>query len=121
MKSTQASCLKASVSVVTLETGNHLRDEHLQNANYFNALFFPIIIIASKKLYRKEAAFEGLSDLTIKGKIKEIAIPFTVTTNRLDAVFAGAFSVNRRDFNIGGNSILLSDNVKISIIVNAKK
>jgi len=115
------SYLKASVSVASLETGNHMRDEHLQNANYFNTAIFPKIEITSKKLYRKENAFEGLFDITIKGRTKEVAIPFTVALNGTDAVFAGAFAINRRDFDVGSNSLILGDNVTISTIVNAKK
>jgi polyisoprenoid-binding protein YceI len=116
-----ASFLKASVSVATLKTGNRMRDEHLQHANYFDAAAFPKIEMASKKLYRKDNAFEGLFTITLKGKTKEVAIPFTVHLNGTEAVFAGAFTINRRDFDVGGNSLTLSDNVTISIIVNAKK
>ncbi len=116
-----ASYLKASVNVANIKTGNSLRDEHLQNANYFNAALFPKIEIASKKLYKKQSAFEGLFDITIKGITRETMIPFQLTSNGIDALFTGTFTIDRRDFNVGGNSIMLSDRVTISIIVNAKK
>ncbi len=114
------SYLKASVNVESLETGNNLRDEHLQKANYFNTALFPKIEIASKKLYKKQNAFEELFDKTIKGKT-ETLIPFQSSSNGSDALFTGTFIIDRRDFNVGGNSIMLSDQVTISIIVNAKK
>ena len=116
-----ASSLHASVSVATINTGNSSRDNHLKKEEYFNASTYPKIDISSKSLFKKENGFAGLFDVTIRNKTKQVEIPFTFSTNGITAVFDGNFTIDRKDFDVGGNSIMMGDKVSISIIVNAKK
>jgi polyisoprenoid-binding protein YceI len=36
-------------------------------------------------------------------------------------LFSGAFTINRRDFGVGGNSMVLADNLQVSLDVIAKE
>ena len=116
-----ASSLHASVEVATINTGIASRDNHIKEADYFDAATYPKIDVASKTLYKKDNGFAGLFNVTIKNKTRQVEIPFTFTTNGNTAIFDGSFIVDRRDYGVGGNSFIMGDNVTISIIVNAKK
>ena len=116
-----SSSLHASVSAATINTDNNSRDNHLKSDDYFDAAAYPIIDVKSGNLYKKDNGFAGIFNVTIKNKTKQVEIPFTFTSNEATAIFEGSFEIDRRDFGVGGNSIIMGDNVTISIIVNAKK
>jgi polyisoprenoid-binding protein YceI len=58
--------------------------------------------------------FKGYFKLTIKGITKDITIPFIFDNN----IMKGEFTIDRRDFKVGGNSMVMGDKVTISIQVN---
>jgi polyisoprenoid-binding protein YceI len=60
-------------------------------------------------------------NLTIKGVSKFISFPFTATATANGYVLAGQFKINRRDFNVGGSSWVLSDELSVSLNVAAIK
>ena len=53
----------------------------------------------------------------MKGITKEVIIPFTFMKIPEKTELKGSFSINRRDFGIGGKSISMSDNVTIGLSV----
>ncbi len=114
------SSFSASVLVSTISTGIELRDEHLKGEKYFDAEKYKTIEVKSTKIYRSKQGFEGSFNVTIKGKTLPVVIPFTFTKNNEGAIFEGSFTINRRDFDIGGSSLTLSDNADVTIIVHAK-
>lgn len=109
----------ASVDVSTIETGIGMRDKHLKKEDYFDAEKFPKINMESVSLTSKEDnAYEGKFKLTIKGHTEEIKLPFTVNTDGDISTFDGNFEIDRRDYGVGGNSFLMSDDVKVFIKVS---
>jgi polyisoprenoid-binding protein YceI len=63
--------------------------------------------------------------LTIKDKSKEISFPFTVVQGSGgaapgggDVTFKGAFTINRKDFGVGGTSTI-SNELTVSLTVAA--
>ena len=58
--------------------------------------------------------------LTIKGKTKLIDIPFTCTQAGNVTAFKGSFKINRLDYGIGSTSLVLSDEVSISVDVEVR-
>jgi polyisoprenoid-binding protein YceI len=117
----EAGHLEAMVKVATLETGIALRDRHLQKPDYFDASKYPAIHLVSKSLKQSGNGYFGQFTLTIKGVAKSVSFPFTYIATKTGNRFEGAFTINRRDFNIGGNSWVLSDVVKVEIIVDVAK
>lgn len=117
----ETSKLSASMEVNSINTGNRTRDNHLKADDYFNAAKFPLISLSSVKLYKQGEGFAGLFVLTIKDKSKQLEIPFTYAEKDEQATFEAKFAIDRRDFDVGGYSLVLSDEVNIHILVNAKK
>jgi len=116
-----SSSLNGSVDVSTINTGITKRDHHLISDDYFDAGKYKLIEVHSKHLYKKEDAFAGIFNVTIKNVTKEVEIPFSFTTDGNNGIFDGSFTIDRRDFGVGGNSFIMGDNVTVSIVVNAKK
>lgn len=116
-----SSYLNASVQAETINTGIDRRDEHLKAAEYFDVAKYRSIEIRSSNLTKTNNGFEGRFNVTIKDKTREVIIPFNYTTTGTEAVFEGSFSIDRRDFGVGGNSLIMGNNVTVSIIVNAKR
>jgi polyisoprenoid-binding protein YceI len=107
--------IRASVPVKTIKTGIGLRDRHLLKPNYFDAEKFPNIVLESSAIRKTgPGKYEGLFKLTIKDTQREVKLPFSVTAaNEL----IGNFRLNRRDYDVGNSSLLLADEVDVSIRV----
>ena len=112
--------LVGSVEVATIKTGIDKRDRDLQATNYFNADKYKLIELRSTKLYKKDAQYAGMFNVTIKGITKQIEIPFEYNKTGNDAEFKGSFPLNRRDFGVGGSSMMMSDNLTVNISIKAK-
>lgn len=111
-----------TVAANTVDTDNGSRDEHLKKESYFNVDKYPIIhlistaIVATSK--NEEYVFTG--NLTIKGISKPVKFNFIAQKQKDKYLFTGSFTINRRDFNVGGSSFPLSENVLVSLDVLAK-
>jgi polyisoprenoid-binding protein YceI len=115
-----ASHLKASVEVATIKTGIDKRDEDLQEEKYFNADKYKLIEMESVKLDKKGAQYSGLFKVTIKGVTKQVEIPFDFKQTGSEAEFTGSFTINRRDYGVGGKTLTMSDDAVVSIDIKAK-
>lgn len=110
-----------SVDAGKVNTDNNTRDEHLRKEEYFDAEKFPKITFKSDKVISKGSGFSVSGKLTIKGTTKDISFPFTVSAKDDGYLFAGSFDINRRDFKVGGNSMVLGDKVTVKLSVFARK
>ena len=115
-----SSSLAGSVSVGTIKTGIDKRDEDLKGETYFNAGKYKLIEVKSVKLYKKGAQYAGLFSITMKGITKQLEIPFQFSQHGNEAEFKGSFTINRRDFGIGGKTLTMADHADVSIDVKAK-
>ena len=117
-----SSTIEASVDVNTINTDNTLRDDHLKNGEFFDASHYPKITLKSVSLKHKSGNnYSGKFNLTIKNKTKLIELPFICTDKGNAIALNGSFKLNRLDFGVGGNSLIMGDAVTISIVVNTKK
>ena len=118
---------KFDVSVVasTVDTNNGMRDKSLASDEYFEATKFPLITIVSTKIEKTNKSAAGFyyftGKLTIKGVTKEIAFPFQAKEENNGYLFTGNFNINRTDFGVGSQSIVLSNLVAVTLSVFAKK
>jgi polyisoprenoid-binding protein YceI len=111
--------IKASVSSATINTGTAMRDNHLRKPEYFDAEKYPKITLQSVKVEKTgPVTFNGTFKLSMKGISREVIIPFTFMKLPEKTEFKGTFSINRRDYGIGGSSISMADNVNITILLN---
>lgn len=118
-----ASVFDVTVDANTIDTDNNSRDGHLRKAEYFDVATYKTIHFKSTKvvLSSVKGRFYIYGDLTIKGVTKPVEFGFGATAKDGGYVFDGEFSINRRDFGVGGSSISLSDNLTVSLSVFAKK
>jgi len=120
-----ASTFDVSVSVKTIDTDNDMRDKDMKAKKYFDADTYPAITIKSTKVNRTNKSAAGwyyfTGTLTMHGVTKPIEFPFSATLKGNDYLFVGGFTINRLDFGVGSNSIILSNTVKVSLSVLAKK
>lgn len=114
-----ASSVNVSVDVSTINTAIDARDKDLQKETYFNADKYPTINFISTEIKSTNNSYTVTGNLTIKGITKAVSFPFTVTPSGNGYLFEGKFSINRLDFSVGGNSMVLGDNVDVTLKVQA--
>lgn len=115
------SSIVASVKAETIYTGNKSRDRHLRKDDYLDAVKFPFLRMKSTKIIKEKEQFIGYFELTIRNKTQEVQMPFRFVPNGNEATFSGNFSINRRDFGVGGKSWVLGDEVIVNIELKAQK
>ena len=116
------STLEASVDVNTINTDNSSRDEHLRSADFFDVARYPKIMLKSVAFKHKSGSnYMGTFILTIKGKPKQVEIPFTFVDKENTIGFKGMFKINRLDFGVGSESVILSNDVVINIDCEEKQ
>lgn len=117
-----AASFNVTVDAGSINTGNTTRDNHLRKNEYFDVANHPLISFTSISVSKVagSASFVITGSLTIKGITKKITFPFTATTQNNGYLFSGSFTINRRDFGIGGNSMVLADNLQVTLNVFAK-
>lgn len=112
-----------TINPATIDTGIGMRDNHLRKLDYFAVDDYPTIRFVSTKVMASgklnEATVTG--KLTIKKTTKEISFPFRYTGGNNALQFTGEFKINRRDFDVGGNSFSLSDEVTVILDVTTSK
>jgi polyisoprenoid-binding protein YceI len=111
----------ASVKATTVNTGIDKRDEHLRKAEYFDVAKYPKIEMRSTSIAKSKDEFVGQFDVTIKDKTKNIEVPFSFTNHGETGTFNGKIKLDRLDFNVGESGFILSDDVRIDIVLNVKK
>ena len=118
-----------TIDAKSVDTGYALFNEHIQGEDYFDTAKYPTITYKSTGVKfdgDKPVAVDGL--LTIKGVSKPVTL--TVTSFhamphpmlKKDAIGANAVArIKRSDFNAGKNAPQVSDEVTLSIAVEAVK
>ena len=132
----EATTIKATIQVASIDTGNDRRDGHLESADFFEAEKYPTITFESTSV---EAAGEGHlvahGNLTMKGQTKPVdlhvnvlgvqAIPEQMQEHfgKELAAFSAKTSLDRTDFGVGvGNwaaTLVVGAKVDISITIEA--
>ncbi len=122
-KNLSSSSFNVSVNATTVDTDNGTRDKHLRKSEYFDVEKFPLINFISTKVTESTSAgrYFVIGNLTIKGVTKVVQFGFSATPNDKGYVFKGEFDINRRDYGVGGSSISMSDNLKVSLDITATK
>jgi polyisoprenoid-binding protein YceI len=117
----------ANIDVTSINTNNSQRDDHLRNADFFEADTHPNITFKSTKVEKLDSdSFTLHGDLTIKDTTKpvQLAVEFNgIATDPWGNVKAGFTvngKINRKDFGITYNAVLetggvmLGEEVKIT-------
>ncbi len=112
-----------TIEAITIDTGIGMRDSHLRKPDYFGATNFPTIRFVSTKVVASDKPKEAIitGKLTIKKTTREVTFPFRYSEDKGILQFTGEFKINRRDFEVGGTSISLADELTVLLDVKANK
>lgn len=122
MSDLESSYINAVIEVGSINTGNVKRDKHLLKDDFFNTDRFPILKLKSTKIEKiSETNFKLEGKLTIKNTTRMISIPLEVVENDNSLLIKSNFIISRKDYNVGGNMWVLSNNVKIHVVYKAEK
>ncbi|MFK7832240.1 MAG: YceI family protein [Winogradskyella sp.] len=109
--------ISGSIKVASLETGIDSRDEHLLEEDYFNVEKHPTITLQSESVTKvSDNQYTVKANLKIKGITKLINIKLTVSKTETAYKITSNFEINRRDFDVGGSSFVMSKTVRIKVI-----
>jgi polyisoprenoid-binding protein YceI len=123
--------IEAKIDVNSLDTGNELRDAHLESESFFYAKEYPEITFNSKSidLYGKDI-YKITGELTIRGVTKEVELDVDFNSKSKNFANSEYMSIsingmlNRYDFGMDWNVVMegggfrVSSNVKFNIQAN---
>jgi len=128
-RSAQSGSVEVTIDATSVNTGFELFNKVIQGEDFFDTARFPSIVFKSSKVRfdgGKPVAVEG--NLTIKGVTRPVTLnmtSFNAKPNpfvKKDAIGADAFAkIKRSDFNMGKYVPDVSDEVTLSIAVEAVK
>lgn len=115
--------LSATIDSKTINTTNSLRDKHLkEKEEFFQPELFPVISMSSVSTQKiADNKYIGVFKITIKNSSKNLKIPFTFNEDADKGVLKADFTIDRQDFKFGGDTPGMSNNVKVSILLNLTK
>ena len=115
-----ADAFDVSIDAATVNTDNSLRDSHLRADTYFDVKNYPRIHFVSTKVAAKNGGYIITGNLTIKKQTKVISFSFTATPANEGYLFKGTFTINRKDFDVGGTSTI-ANSLDVSLNIQANK
>lgn len=128
-RAAKTASVDVTIDAKSVNTGYAKFNEHLQGPDFFDTAMFPTITFKSKKVVfngDQPAKVEG--DLTIKGVTKLVTLDVAHFYSaphpmaKKDAIGANAsVKLKRSEFNMGKNAPWVSDDVTLTIAVEAIK
>jgi len=109
------------VDVASVNTGNGLMNKHVKSDEWLDAVKFPFIHFVSRSISKTAGGYQVTGDLEMHGVKKTITIPFTFQKTSQGGKFAGSFTVNRSEYNIGKPGGDTGDQIKLEISVPVTK
>jgi polyisoprenoid-binding protein YceI len=123
-----------SIDVVSVDTRQPQRDEHLRTNDFFDAATFPKITFVSTAVAKvDDETFRMTGDLTIKDVTKSVSIDFAYNGSATDPYgnqrvgFDGSTVINRKDYGVNFNAaletggVMVSDKITLEFEVSAIK
>ncbi len=104
---------RATISAVSIDTGNERRDNHLRSPDFFDAETYPTITFVSKEVKPLEGnRFAVVGDLTIRGITKPVTLEVEYLGRAVDpwgnerVAFQAEGQIDRREFGLTWNKAL---------------
>ena len=110
------SFLNAEIIVNSISTGIKGRDKHILEEDYFDEPNHQKITLKSTKIEKtNKGVFLLHANLTIKATTKKIKIPIEFQETNNSIMIQSTFQINRKDYKVGGGSLIMSKKVKIEV------
>ena len=117
-----ASNMDVTLDLATISTGNNKRDKDIkEEETWFDIAKYPKIAFKSSSVTKSANGYTLDGTLTIKGVAKKIQIPFTFSDGAGGGNFVGALKINRLNYNVGKSTMMVKDDVEVTITVPVKK
>jgi len=121
--------LERSAVAVTIETGSAsngiaAHDNAMREPGWFDTATHPTATFRADEFRRRGDGYEARGELTIKGRDRNVELPFTLVIDGNTAVMNGTITLDREDFNLGDDvegSEMVSRNVDVTIRVQAAR
>jgi polyisoprenoid-binding protein YceI len=115
--------VEATIDVASIDTRDAKRDEHLRNADFFDAAKFPKITFKSTKVEKAGEGLKVTGDLTIKGVTRPVVLDVVGPTAEIKDPWgntrrglSATTKINRKDFGVSyGPDAAIGDQVAITI------
>lgn len=119
------SSVNIEIRTESVDSGQPSRDNHLRNADFFNAVQFPVITFKSTAVERTgEKMFEVTGDLNLHGVTKSLTIPVEIIgrgsqRGRTMLGFESHFTIKRSEFgmNFMQGEVGISDEIKMILAI----
>jgi polyisoprenoid-binding protein YceI len=128
------SSVRVAAQVVSIDTRNAQRDEHLRTNDFLDAENHPEITFVSTSVAHEGALdFAVTGDLTIKGVTKSVTLPLEFQGSAKDPFgnlrigFEGSTQIERSEFGVSYNAaletggVLVSDKITLEFEISAIK
>ncbi|MGH3152649.1 MAG: YceI family protein [Streptosporangiaceae bacterium] len=122
----------ATIGVPSVSTGNHMRDDHLRSADFFDTGHYPVMTFTSTAVRPAGGCWVLSGELTIRDVTRpvELEVEFLGTDpaglqGETRIGFAARGAISRRDFGItfglaaDGTKIVVGDRVDLTLDVEA--
>lgn len=113
------------IEVASIDSGTKEGDEEARGKDWFDATRFPRASFVSSGVKALGGGkYQAVGKLTIKGKSKDISVPFTLRPDGGGSWFEGAFTMRRLEFGVGsgpwGDTDTVADAVQVSFKIFVK-
>jgi len=112
------------LELASIDTGSEEANEEVKGKGWFDVQRFPTARFVSSSVRSSgPGRYEASGKLTIKGRTKNVVVPFAFKTAEHLAVFDGAFALKRLDYGIGqgvwSDTDTVADEVEIKFHITA--
>lgn len=106
------------IELASIDAGGAEANEEVKGKNWFDVKQFPTARFVSTSVKPLgNNRFEVRGQMSIKGKTREVAAPFTLKPEGAGAVLEGSFPLKRLDYGVGtgawGDTSVVADEVQI--------
>ncbi len=117
-----ASSIEAKINASSIKTGIDMRDKHLKKKEYLDVTAFPEMTLKTIGIIKMgENQYGAKCNLSIKGKTKEITVPFVIDSKTGATMFNSTFKLNRLDFGVGSSSVIMANDLDVFLAIQATK
>ena len=110
-----------TIDVASLNTGNAMQNRHATGAEWFDATTYPKIKFTSGTIQKSGSGYVVNGKMEVKGKVKDVSIPFNFTNSGSTGVFTSTLTIKRSDYGVGSASDDVADEIKVDIKVPVVK
>lgn len=109
----------AEIKVLSIDTREPKRDDHLRSADFFDAENYPDMTFVSKKIEGQGNDITVYGDLTVRGTTREVALKGSYRGENTDpwgnarAGFSASTVINRHDYGLKWNKALETGGVVV--------